>query len=277
MEKTKLNESGRGHPSGDDNPWAKSENDDGTKRPVDPTLLKFDANATVTIRILPNKDSGAKPFFKYEVLWVPQRNQRQGAPIIRAIGDYNKVDEYINTLWLEWNEIKEGHGGDKEAAKQSKEGKKCLALINEHKAKMVVDMNVIVRETGEVKKLCANRTIFQGIMDYANNPEYGNPSDEKHGYDFKIITTTEPNKPMTRKYAITAGRKETPLTPEEIKLIATAPKLERTFTSEEEAEKIVQNAREIIVMPNALKEPKENPRSHAPGNEDEGLVLDRPE
>ena len=76
----------------------------------------------------------------------------------------------------------------------------------------------IDRADGKVKLFDLKSTIYNAIIDYAQNEEYGNPADADKGYDLTIKKTKTGPQPMNVQYSVTAGRSISPLTEEEKKL-----------------------------------------------------------
>lgn len=76
-------------------------------------------------------------------------------------------------------------------------------------------INCIDRADGTVKILPLKTTIYNALIDLANNPNYGDPGDIEEGYDITITKEKTGPKPMNVKYNILPGRHNTPLTEEE--------------------------------------------------------------
>jgi len=76
-------------------------------------------------------------------------------------------------------------------------------------------INAIDRATGEMKVLLLKTSVYRTLMSFAQDEEYGDPSDPDNGYD--IVITKESTGPlaMNVKYEVKAGRNTTPLTEEE--------------------------------------------------------------
>lgn len=75
--------------------------------------------------------------------------------------------------------------------------------------------NVIDRKDGQVKLMDLKTTIYKQIIDYAVNPEYGNPSDPEQGYDITIKKEKTGPQPQNVKYTVMPSRNTVPLTAEE--------------------------------------------------------------
>lgn len=78
-------------------------------------------------------------------------------------------------------------------------------------------MNVIDRTDGQVKILECGRTIFDSIRKYAEDEDYGNPTQ----YDFNITKT---GSGFETRYEVIAKPKKEPLTDEEKEKVKAAPK-----------------------------------------------------
>lgn len=72
--------------------------------------------------------------------------------------------------------------------------------------------NVIDRSDGKIKLLDLRSTIYAQIVDYAVNPDYGNPADDKEGYDVTIKKEKTGPLPQNVKYSIIPARSNSPLT-----------------------------------------------------------------
>lgn len=83
------------------------------------------------------------------------------------------------------------------------------------KASFAYVCNVIDRADGENKLMDLRSTIYQQIVDYATNPDYGNPADIANGYDLTIKKEKTGPLPQNVKYTIIPARNNSPLTDEE--------------------------------------------------------------
>jgi hypothetical protein len=75
--------------------------------------------------------------------------------------------------------------------------------------------NVIDRSDNSIKLLDLRQTIYAQIVDYATNPDYGNPADETGGYDLTIKKEKTGPLPQNVKYTLIPARNNSPLTSEE--------------------------------------------------------------
>ena len=75
--------------------------------------------------------------------------------------------------------------------------------------------NAIDRKDGQIKLFDLKPTIYRQILDYAMNPEYGNPSDQEEGYDITIKKEKTGPQVMNVKYTCIPSRRTVPLTDSE--------------------------------------------------------------
>jgi hypothetical protein len=78
--------------------------------------------------------------------------------------------------------------------------------------------NAIDRKDGQIKLFDLKPTIYRQILDYAMNPEYGNPSDYEEGYDITIKKEKTGPQVMNVKYTCIPSRRTVPLTEAERQL-----------------------------------------------------------
>lgn len=90
--------------------------------------------------------------------------------------------------------------------------------VYNEKASFAYVCNVLDRSDGEVKLMDLRATIYQQIVDYAVNPDYGNPADETSGYDLTIKKEKTGPLPQNVKYSIIPARNNSPITDEEKEL-----------------------------------------------------------
>lgn len=75
--------------------------------------------------------------------------------------------------------------------------------------------NAIDRKDGQIKLFDLKPTIYRQILDYAMNPEYGNPAADEEGYDITIKKEKTGPQVMNVKYTCIPSRRTVPLTDEE--------------------------------------------------------------
>ena len=66
--------------------------------------------------------------------------------------------------------------------------------------------NVIDRSDGKIKLFDLRATIYSQIVDYATNPDYGNPAGDADGYDITIKKEKTGPLPQNVKYSCLPGR-----------------------------------------------------------------------
>ena len=78
--------------------------------------------------------------------------------------------------------------------------------------------NVIDRSDGKIKLFDLRSTIYSQIVDYATNPDYGNPADPEHGYDITVKKEKTGPLPQNVKYTCIPARNNSPLSDAEKEL-----------------------------------------------------------
>ena len=78
--------------------------------------------------------------------------------------------------------------------------------------------NIIDRADGKIKLFDLRSTIYSQIVDYASNPEYGNPADPTTGYDLTVKKEKTGPLPQNVKYTTIPARASVALTEDELKL-----------------------------------------------------------
>ena len=78
--------------------------------------------------------------------------------------------------------------------------------------------NVIDRSDGKIKLFDLRSTIYSQIVDYASNPEYGNPSDPETGYDITVKKEKTGPLPQNVKYTCIPARASVKLSSDELAL-----------------------------------------------------------
>lgn len=102
--------------------------------------------------------------------------------------------------------------------------------------------NVIDRSDGKVKIFDLRSTIYKQIVDYATNPDYGNPADDAAGYDITIKKEKTGPLPQNVKYSIIPARNNSSLTEAEKKLeLFELDKIYKRQTYEEQKEWLLKN------------------------------------
>jgi hypothetical protein len=102
--------------------------------------------------------------------------------------------------------------------------------------------NVIDRSDGQIKLFDLRATIYSQIVDYATNPDYGNPADAANGYDITIKKEKTGPLPQNVKYSIIPARNNAPLTDAEKELeLFELNKIYKRQTYDEQKEWLLQN------------------------------------
>ena len=71
--------------------------------------------------------------------------------------------------------------------------------------------NVIDRKDNKIKIFDLRSTIYKQIVDYATNPDYGNPADDDAGYDITIKKEKTGPLPQNVKYSVIPARSNSAL------------------------------------------------------------------
>lgn len=210
-------------------------------------------NTTHTIRILPGiklagKEEAELPFHGYVIHWIPQMNAKKGKPIIHELKKRCGVCNYIHDLWSEVNRIKEEEDLNDEHPRVKAIKEKITAVNSKEKYDFnIFDRDEMVLKVKDKKIIAAKRfttpwAIWKAVFDYAKNPKWGSPSDEKTGYDLDIAVEGEGSR---RQYSLTADRDASPLTAEEIEALKTRYDLKklRSSTTLKDIKEFLKNAK----------------------------------
>ena len=102
--------------------------------------------------------------------------------------------------------------------------------------------NVIDRTDGKIKLFDLRATIYSQIVDYASNPEYGNPADATKGYDLTIKKEKTGPLPQNVKYTVVPARSNIALTEDEQNLeLFELDRIYKRQTYDEQKEWLLQN------------------------------------
>jgi hypothetical protein len=93
--------------------------------------------------------------------------------------------------------------------------KELPADLYSEKPQFAYVCNVLDRSDGKIKLFDVKSTIYKQIVDYARNPEYGNPADLDKGYDMTIKKEKTGPLPQNVKYTCVPARTSKALTAEE--------------------------------------------------------------
>jgi outer membrane biosynthesis protein TonB len=211
--------------------------------------VQFKDNSTYNFRFLPQKSEKSVPFVGYTIHWIPQQNSKKGKPIVHPIDKRCCVDSYVSDLWGEINRLKEEEDLTDNHPKVKAIQEKIRAVRGQQKYDFnVLDRDDLMHEVGGKKKMAGKRltspsSVWKSLFDYAANPKWGDPSDEKTGYDIKVTTEGEGVK---RQYTILPDRESSPLTDEEKEVLKTVYDLDklRQPTSQKDMRDIIMNAKQ---------------------------------
>jgi hypothetical protein len=102
--------------------------------------------------------------------------------------------------------------------------------------------NVIDRTDGKIKIFDLRSTIYKQVVDYATNPDYGNPADDDSGYDITIKKEKTGPLPQNVKYSVIPARSNSAVTETEKKLeLFELDKIYKRQTYEEQKQWLLQN------------------------------------
>lgn len=102
--------------------------------------------------------------------------------------------------------------------------------------------NVIDRSDGKIKLFDLRATIYRQVVDYATNPEYGNPADAETGYDITIKKEKTGPLPQNVKYTTIPARASTVLTDDEKGLeLFDLERIYKRQTYDEQKQWLIQN------------------------------------
>jgi hypothetical protein len=102
--------------------------------------------------------------------------------------------------------------------------------------------NVIDRTDNKVKIFDLRSTIYKQIVDYATNPDYGNPADDDAGYDITVKKEKTGPLPQNVKYSIIPARNNSALSTADKALeLFELDKIYKRPTYEEQKQWLLQN------------------------------------
>jgi len=102
--------------------------------------------------------------------------------------------------------------------------------------------NVIDRADNKVKIFDLRSTIYKQIVDYATNPDYGNPADAQTGYDITIKKEKTGPLPQNVKYSVIPARSNSALSDADKKLeLFELDKIYKRQNYEEQKTWLIQN------------------------------------
>jgi hypothetical protein len=102
--------------------------------------------------------------------------------------------------------------------------------------------NVIDRKDNKIKIFDLRSTIYKQIVDYATNPDYGNPADDDTGYDITIKKEKTGPLPQNVKYSVIPARSNSSLSEAEKSAeLFELDKIYKRQSYEEQKEWLLQN------------------------------------
>jgi hypothetical protein len=102
--------------------------------------------------------------------------------------------------------------------------------------------NVIDRSDNKIKIFDLRSTIYKQIVDYATNPDYGNPAADDAGYDITIKKEKTGPLPQNVKYSVIPARNNSSLTESEKSLeLFELDKIYKRQSYEEQKQWLLQN------------------------------------
>lgn len=102
--------------------------------------------------------------------------------------------------------------------------------------------NVIDRSDNKIKIFDLRSTIYKQIVDYATNPDYGNPADDDAGYDITIKKEKTGPLPQNVKYSVIPARSNSALSDAEKSAdLFELDKIYKRQSYEEQKEWLLQN------------------------------------
>ncbi len=148
--------------------------------------LKIDTNSQATVRLIGN----VLPRYVY---WITTtEGRRMPVECLEFIRDTESFDPTAKNPFSELPE----------------------EVFNE-KPQFAYVCNVFDRGSKSIKLFDLKRTILSAVLEYARNPDWGNPADLKEGYDITIKKEKTGPLPQNVKYTCIPSPRKGPLTEEE--------------------------------------------------------------
>ena len=133
---------------------------------------------TSVVRVLPAKDETTQEFYA-ETAIHRLNDKNYHCPRVKG-GKCPVCDTYYN-MWKEINSI----------GKESPKGKELQDLARQIKSRKRYYMNVIDRRDESVKILSVGQKLFGKVLDCFFDEDFGDITDMKEGWDFKIVKDTQ--------------------------------------------------------------------------------------
>ena len=166
--------------------WDNLEKTGGNSREID--RVKFEFDKPVKVRLI------GDVLTRY-VYWISTNNGGKRLPI-ECLRFDRKTQMFVDTNKDPVTEIDS-------------------ALYDSSKPSFAYVAQCIDRADNKLKLFDLKQTIFNSIVDYAKNPEYGNPADPEKGYDITILKQRTGPATINVGYTVTPSRAVVPLTKEE--------------------------------------------------------------
>jgi hypothetical protein len=133
---------------------------------------------TSVVRVLPAKDEATQEFYA-ETAIHRLNDKNYHCPRVKG-GKCPVCDTYYN-MWKEINAI----------GKETPKGKELQDLARQIKSRKRYYMNVIDRRDESVKILSVGQKLFGKVLDCFFDEDFGDITDMKEGWDFKIVKDTQ--------------------------------------------------------------------------------------
>ena len=133
---------------------------------------------TSVVRVLPAKDEATQEFYA-ETAIHRLNDKNYHCPRVKG-GKCPVCDTYYN-MWKEINSI----------GKESPKGKELQDLARQIKSRKRYYMNVVDRRDESVKILSVGQKLFGKVLDCFFDEDFGDITDMKEGWDFKIVKDTQ--------------------------------------------------------------------------------------
>ena len=133
---------------------------------------------TSVVRVLPAKDEANQEFSAESAL---HRLNAKNYHCPRVKGDKCPACDTYYNMWKEINAI----------GKETPKGKELADLARQIKARKRYYMNVVDRRDESVKILSVGQKLFGKVLDCFFDEDFGDITDLKEGWDFKIVKDTQ--------------------------------------------------------------------------------------
>ena len=142
---------------------------------------------TSVVRVLPSKDEDSEFYAETAIHRLNDKNYH--CPRIKG-GKCPVCDTYYD-MWKEINAI----------GKETPQGKEMADVARQIKARKRYYLNVVDRRDNSVKILSVGQKLFGKVLDCFFDEDFGDITDLKEGWDFKIVKDTQGQWPNYDKSA----------------------------------------------------------------------------